>query len=78
MEQKLWDAAENGREEEARNILSENKDINVNWANSSGYAALHGASRKGFDKIVALLLAHPDIDVNVQTNKGSSPFLLAC
>jgi hypothetical protein len=78
MEQKLKDAAYYGREEEARKILKENKEINVNWGDESGYTALHGACNEAQDKVVTMLLAHPDIDVNQKSTYGSTPFLFAC
>ena len=62
-------------EEEVRRILKENENVNVNWTDSLGSTALHSASSYGHDKIVTMLLAHPDIDVN---QKDQSPFLLAC
>ena len=78
MEEKLYDAAWNGKEEEVRKILKENKEIKVNWKDSSGWTALHWACNNGHDKIVTLLLAHPDIDVNQKDDDGYTPFLLAC
>lgn len=60
-------------------MKKENKEINVNWKNSVyGSTAIHYACQLGHDKIFALLLAHPDIDVNQKTNHGFTPFLLAC
>jgi len=37
----------------------------------------HNALRGGHDTIVALLLAHPDIDVNVKDSNDASPFVTA-
>lgn len=79
MEERLWIAARDGDEEEASRILEENKGINVNWKEaSSGLTALHKACYNGHDKIVAMLLARPDIGVNQKTILGSTPFLIAC
>jgi hypothetical protein len=78
MEKKLIIAAREGREEEMRMILEENNGINVNWKDSSGYTALHWACYGGHDKIVTMLLAHPDIDVNQKTNGGYTSFVFAC
>ena len=46
MEEKFWYAARNGKEEEVRKILKENKEIKVNWKDSNGYTALHWACRE--------------------------------
>ena len=51
----------------------------MNWKGEYyGWAALHVACRNGHDKIVTMLLAHPDIDVNQKTNTGATPFLFSC
>jgi len=78
--EKFWKAAEKGDEVAMKQILSENSSINVNWKNEkkNGMTPLHRACNKGHDKIVALLLAHPDIDVNVKTSGGETPFCLTC
>ena len=68
MEERLCDAAENGREEEVRKILKENKEVNVNCKDFIGWTALHCACDNGHDKVVTMLLAHPDIDVSRGTN----------
>ena len=78
MEQTLSKAAFNGKEEATREILREYKGIDVNWKDNHGRTALHYACDEGHDKIVTLLLAHPDIDVNQKDPFRRSPFLLAC
>jgi hypothetical protein len=78
MEWKLLDTVEKEKEEKVREILVENKGIDVNWKDSLGWTALHTACNYGHDKIVALLLAHPDIDVNPKAKYGSTPFLFTC
>jgi ankyrin repeat protein len=80
MEKELKVAAYNGNEAEVRKILKEYPGINVNWGDpdESDYTALHSACENGHDRIVSLLLAHPDIDVNKKTDGGSTPFLWAC
>ena len=80
MEHQLYDAAENGREEEVRKLLRENPNLKVNWANPDCYncTALIWACSNGHDKVVTLLLAHPDIDVNQKDDFGGTPFCLAC
>ena len=59
-----------------RKFLEEEKG-DVNGTDSSGDSPLLTACWHGLDKIVALLLAHPDIDVNQKTSHGLSPFLFA-
>lgn len=59
----LCDAVYLGNEDGVRNILKENPFVN--------------ACQKGHDRIVALLLAHLDVDVNQKNILGMLPFL-AC
>jgi len=77
VEQQLNEAAFDGNETEVRKILKENPSTNVNWKDS-GLAALHLASFSGHDKVVELLLAHPDIDVNQKDESSETPFYSAC
>jgi len=78
--EKFYDAACYGREPEAKKILEDNPNLNVNWKNEKedGDTALYIACEKGFDAIVSLLLAHPAIDVNVKTKSGRTPFMIGC
>lgn len=84
MEEKLGIAAGLGKEEEVRKILKENPNLKVNWFSPHYYqdhyarTALIWACNNGHDKVVALLLAHPDIDVNQKNVGGGSPFFYAC
>lgn len=80
MEQKLYDAVDDGKEEEVRIILRENRNIDVNWGNQEmrQQTVLFVSSLLGHDKIVPMLLAHPDIDVNQKSFSRSTPFLVAC
>jgi len=75
-------AALNGNESEVKEILEENPNINVNWKSEKNpafaYTALHYACYHSHDKVVSLLLAHPDIDVNHKDNDGNTPFMYAC
>jgi len=75
-------------------ILKENQAVDVNWLSASTTdeieregalilevvtsSALHQAVCKGHDAIVSLLLAHPAIDVNLMSQEGFSPIMLAC
>lgn len=80
MEENLWWAVHDKKEEEVRRILQENREVNVGWRNQShfGCAALHIACRNNDARIAALLLAHPGIDVNQKKDGGDTPFLTAC
>ena len=80
MEKQFWDAARYGKEEEVRKMLQENPNLNVNSGGPDygNQTALSQACIYGRDKVVTLLLAHPDIDVNQKDNDGSSPFHFAC
>jgi len=79
MQREFWKAVYDGREDEVKKILTENKEINVNLKEvSTGWTALNYACFSGYDKIVTILMAHPDIDVNVKTDVGRTPFCRTC
>ena len=40
--------------------------------------ALYAACNNGRDSVVSILLAHPDIDPNLKTKSGWTPFMIAC
>jgi len=50
--------------------------MNINWRNQ--WTPLHNASYCGQVEVVKLLLAHPNIDVNVKHESGQTPFSLVC
>jgi len=81
-EEKLRRAARYGNVSEVKEILRNNPTLNVNWKRKGvlhfGDTALHIASARGYDSIVSILLAHPNVDVNQKDNNGSTPFLWAC
>lgn len=80
MEEKLHIAARCGGEEEARTILREHPEVDVNWKNEelANKTALHRACARGHPNIVTLLLSHPDIDANPQSETGITPFFEVC
>ena len=80
MEEKFNDAANGGKVEEVKSILRKNPSLNVNWKNEEGgaWTALHIACHNGHDSVVSILLAHPDIDPNLEDEGGSTPFMIAC
>jgi len=63
-----------------KEILRDNPTLDVNWKNDQffGCTALHLACTKGFEAIVAILLAHPGIDVNEKAIHGATPFFWGC
>jgi len=77
----LYFASKNGEAEEVTCILQGNPSININWLHDKvrGETALHTACRHGRESVVMVLLAHPDIDVNIRENDTCrTPFYLAC
>jgi len=80
MEERFWKAARDGNMSEVKEILRGNPSLDVNWRNEKefGFTPLHLASRNGHASIVAILLAHPAIDVNQKTNVGDTPSMWAC
>ena len=60
-------------------LIREDPGFNVNMDHGDGWTLLHyacnGDSRSA---VIPLLLAHPDIDVNVKTVYGATPFYFAC
>ena len=80
VEQKLYDAIRYGRVGEALSLLKNNPVINVNWKNPdhSQWSGLHAASFYGHAEVVKLLLAHPNIDVNMKNISGQTPFSIGC
>jgi len=62
-----------------KKILRGNPSLSINWRRSGdGWSALHLASATGNQDLVTIVLAHPVINVNVETTQGDTPFMLAC
>jgi len=80
MEKAFFDAAKGGRVEEVKSILRKNPSLNVNWKTEEILArtALVAACMNGPDSVVSILLAHPDIDPNLKSKDGLTPFMIAC
>jgi len=79
MEKEFYDAVNGGKVEEVKEILRSNPNLKVNWKNEkdNDYTALIIACENGHDSIVSILLAHPDINVNVKNGSGYTPFNIA-
>ena len=76
----MYEAVFGGDLEEVKEILR-NPGLDVNWECNADwdYTALQRACSNGFDSIISILLAHPDIDVNQENiYVGWSPFMIAC
>jgi len=80
MEGQFYEAAYWDRAREVKELLRNNPHLDVNWKNKwdDSWTALHIASRGGHDPILAILLAHPNIDVNVKNKSGTTPLMMAC
>ena len=80
MEKTFFEAVVPGKVDEVKEILRDNPTLDVNWKNDQffGCTALHLACTKGFEAIVAILLAHPGIDVNEKAIHGATPFFWGC
>ena len=80
VEKKLYNAAEGGNASEVSSLLRDHPEINVNWTDPdyTQWTALHVASIRGHAEVVKLLLAHPDVDVNIKDDGGQTPFSLGC
>jgi len=61
-------------------LMRQDPGFNVNMdQNGDGFTLLHFAGSLGLrSAMIPLLLAHPDIDVNVKDKYGRSPFYTAC
>ena len=80
IEWKFWEAAKDGNETLVKEILENNPTLDVNWKNerNSGETVLLQTCGNGHDAIVAVLLAHPNIDINQKANDGWTPFHDVC
>ncbi len=72
----LYVAAANGKADILENILSLNKDINVNFQDAFWISPLVSAALKGHWKVVGLLLSHKKIDVNLQDEDGRTVLMV--
>lgn len=78
-EEQLVCAVREVKEDEVKRILEKYKDtININWRLNYGRTALYFACQGGNSNIVAMLLARPDIDVNLVDDGGYTPMSEAC
>jgi len=77
-EETFCKAAWDGKAGEVEGILRNNPTFNVNWRSPDGSSALLRACQNGHDSVVSILLAHPDIAVNLKdTAAGDTSFFAA-
>jgi len=69
-------AVKNGNVKELAELMRQDPGFDVNMDHGHGFTLLHeacnGDSRSA---VIPILLAHPDIDVNVKNYSGGTPFL---
>jgi len=72
-------AVQSGDAKEVALLMRQNPGFNVNQQDEDGWTLLHYACNGNHGSVVIpLLLAHPDVDVNVKNIGGETPFLNAC
>jgi len=80
MERKLYSAVSNGDVSAVKEILRNNPTVDVNWSHPDDkrFTFLHRARGGDHSSIVAILLAHPGINVNLKNSYGGTSFWYAC
>jgi len=75
----MLSAVREGDAKKLADLMRKDPGFNVNLAvDGNGWTLLHHAcSEDSSSAVIPLLLAHPDIDVNVKTNHGTTPFYFA-
>jgi len=72
----MWAAAEKGDAKKVAKLMRHYYGFDVNGHDGYGSTLLHYVCvGDGRSPVIPLLLAHPDIDVNVRFRNGSTPFL---
>ena len=73
-------AVKKGHERELAEQMRQDPGFNVNMVQDElGWTLLHYACHQSHrSAVIPILLAHPDIDVNLITRVGNTPFLCAC
>ena len=76
----MLSAVEKGDAEELAELMRQDPGFDVNMeVDGYGCTLLHLTCHGDWGSaVIPLLLAHPDIDVNVKTKKGGTPFWYAC
>jgi len=75
----MKDAVRSGDAKKLAELIRQDPGFNVNMDHGNGNTYLQTACREDSSSaVIPLLLAHPDIDVNVKNVVGFTPFLYAC
>ena len=70
-------AVESGDVKELAELMRQDPGFDVNMLDGNGQTLLHHAcSGDSSSPMIPLLLAHPDIHVNVKNNYGVTPFTM--
>lgn len=51
------------------------RDVRVNAKGFKGQTVLHNAAELGSEEMMALILAHPGVDINIRDDDGNSPLI---
>jgi len=70
VEKKFYHAARNGLVTEVSALLRDHPEIRVNWTTQHNWTPLYMASYFAHIEVVKLLLAHPNISVNLKDSYG--------
>ena len=69
----------NGDAKKVAELMKQDPGFDMNLDYGIGFTLLHYACiRARISAVIPLLLAHPDIDVNLKNTYGQTPFYLAC
>ena len=73
-------AVQSGNAKKLAELIRQDPGFKVNMdQDGEGWTLLHYACYKDSrSAVIPLLLAHPDMDVNVKNSSGSTPFYIAC
>ncbi|KAG0641268.1 ankyrin repeat-containing domain protein [Tuber brumale] len=73
----LLHAVRRGRVEVVKLLLADNRSDLGNFAHQNGLGLLHESAKRGYSKVVEILLEHGRVDVNQMDSWGSTAFGLA-
>jgi len=71
-------AVQDGDAKKLAELMRQNHCFDVNMSNGSGTLLHYACLRRDRSPVIPLLLAHPDIVVNMRTKGGYTPFFVAC
>ena len=77
MSDPLGEGLYNAADKVVSSLLRDHPEINVNWTDEH-WTSLHTASFRGHLEVVKLLLAHPNVNVNLKNCDGQTPLSFGC